>query len=106
MSADKEKLDQDQEAVSCSWSGVELSEQSPCVLQVERVETLSEPAVDRGQKIVGLLRIPSITPQPSQARRGAKLPGLCLLLASDGDGTLEIRLRFRRGGLGGSWRAP
>jgi hypothetical protein len=45
MSADKEKLDQDQEAVSCSWSGVELGEQRPCDLQVERVE-IAEPMID------------------------------------------------------------
>ena len=42
-----------------SWrrlSGVQLVEQRLGLLQIERVKTLGEPAINRSEKIAGLLR--------------------------------------------------
>jgi len=74
----------------------QLVEQGLGLLQVERVEALGEPPVDRGEKIVGLLPFALITPKPGHAHRRAQFPGLCLLLTRDSQRTLEVRLRFRR----------
>ena len=38
-------------------SGVQLVEQRLRLLQIERVEAFSEPAVDRSEKIAGLIRL-------------------------------------------------
>jgi hypothetical protein len=46
-------------------------------------KALSEPVIDRGEKIVGLLSLTLITPQSGHARRGAQFPGFCLLLTRD-----------------------
>ena len=70
----------------------QLIEQGLGLLQVEGVEAFGEPAVDRGEKIAGLLPFAVVAPQPGQARRRAQFPGLCLLRAGDGDGSLEMRL--------------
>ena len=43
------------------------------LFQVERVETFSEPAVDGREDVVGLGAPTLITPEPREARRGAKL---------------------------------
>src|SRR5208283_5314048 len=52
-------------------------EQGLSLLQVERVEALSEPVIDRREKIAGLLSLTA--PQPSHARRRAQLPRRCRL---------------------------
>ena len=44
-------------------------------------KALSEPVIDRGEKIVSLLSLTLITPQSGHARRGAQFPGF--LLAAD-----------------------
>ena len=46
----------------------------------KRVEALSEPAVHRSEKVAGLLPLALIAPEPRHTHRGAKFPGLCLLL--------------------------
>jgi hypothetical protein len=46
---------------SCSW--LELLQQRLRFSQVERVEALGEPAIDRGQKIVGLLSPALVAPK-------------------------------------------
>jgi hypothetical protein len=39
--------------------------------QVRRIETLGEPSMDRGEKIMGLLSFALITPQPGDAERNS-----------------------------------
>ena len=67
-------------AVSDYESGVQLIEQRLGLLQIERVEAFGEPAVDRSEKIAGLIPLALIAPEPRHAHRGAQFPGLCLLL--------------------------
>src|SRR5262245_5290675 len=58
-------------------------EQGLRLLQIARVESLSEPTVDRNKKITGLLPLALIAPEPRKARRGAQLIGLCFLTSRD-----------------------
>jgi hypothetical protein len=53
------------------FSGVQLLEQRLRLLQIERVETFGEPAVDRSEQIEGLIPLALIAPEPRQARCGA-----------------------------------
>jgi len=41
------------------------------LLQVQRIEAFGEPAIDRCEKIAGLLSLAPITPELRHARRGA-----------------------------------
>jgi hypothetical protein len=50
-------------AASCR----QLIEQGLSLLQIERVEALGEPAVDRREQIAGLIPLALITPQPRHA---------------------------------------
>ena len=47
-----------------SLSVVQLVEQGLCLFQVARVEAFAEPAVDRREKLAGLLPFALIAPQP------------------------------------------
>ncbi len=67
------------EAVRSSLSGVQLGEQRLGLLQIERVETFGEPAIDRSEKRAGRIPFALIAPQPRDANR-AQFPRLCLLL--------------------------
>ena len=58
-------------------------EQSLRLLQIERLETLGEPAIDGGEQIADLILSTLIAPQPGHAHCGSEFPGLCLLLARD-----------------------
>jgi hypothetical protein len=60
-----------------------------------RVEPFGEPSVDRSEKLVSLLPLALVAPEPRHARGGAQFPGLCLLLARNRERTIEICLRFR-----------
>ena len=53
---------------------MQLVEQRLGLLQIERIEGLGEPAVDRREKIVGLVSLALIAPEPRQARRRPELP--------------------------------
>src|SRR5437660_1754637 len=55
------------------------------LLEVERVEPLGEPAVDRRQKLVRLGGLALVPPQPGEAGGGAQLPRLRL----SGTGSLD-----------------
>src|SRR5215472_3312061 len=77
----------------------QLIEQRLRSLQVERIEALGEPAVDRCEKIVGLLSFALIAPEARHTCRCAKFPGFSLLLARDRECALEIGCCFRRGRL-------
>jgi len=72
-------------------SSSKLIKQRLSLLQIERVETFSEPAVDRGEKIACLIPLALIAPEPRHAHRRAEFPGLCLLLTGDNERMLEIR---------------
>src|SRR6188472_1076129 len=78
------------------WSEREFVEQHPGLLQVERIETLGEPAVDRSEKVAGLLPLALLAPQPRHARCCAKLPRFGLLPARHRERTREILLCFCR----------
>ena len=75
---------------------MQLVEQSLGLLQIERVEALGEPAVDRSEKIAGLIALALIALEPRHAHRRAQFPGLCLLLTCNRERVLEIRFRCRR----------
>jgi hypothetical protein len=61
----------------------QLFEQCLGFLQIQRVKALGEPAIDRGEKIVGLLSFALIAPQTSHAHCRAELKRFRLLLPSD-----------------------
>ena len=58
-------------------------EQRLRLLQIARVEPLSEPAIDRTEQFAGLLHLALVAPEPRNARSRAELPGLRLLLPGD-----------------------
>ena len=74
---------------------MQLIEKSLGLLQVKRVETLGEPAIDRSEKIARLIPLTLIAPQPRHAHRRTQFPGLCLLLPRNRERTFEICFRFR-----------
>jgi len=84
----------------CCWQAIaksrQLVEQRLGIFQIARVEAFGEPAIDRSEKIAGLIPLALIAPEPRHARRRAQFQGLCLLLARSRERTLEIRFRFRR----------
>src|SRR5215469_4170188 len=59
------------------------------LFQVERVEALREPGVDRREHIAGFGALALIAPQPRHAHRRAQLPGLCLLRTGDSERAIE-----------------
>jgi hypothetical protein len=61
----------------------QLLQQRLHLLQIDRVEAFGEPAVDRSEKIAGLLPLALIAVEPRHADRRAQLPGLCLLNAGN-----------------------
>src|SRR5450631_1971679 len=77
-------------------SCVQLVEQGLSLFQVARAEPFSEPAIDRSEKIPGLVPLALIAPQPRQACRRTQFPGFCLLRTRDSQSVAEIRFRFRR----------
>jgi len=56
---------------TCAPSCRELVEQGLRLLQVRRVETLGEPAVDWSEKFSGLIPLPLITAAPCSWKRAA-----------------------------------
>src|SRR6202040_2992409 len=82
-------------ALSCR----QLVEESLCLLQIERIETFGEPAVDRSEKLASLIPLALIAPQPGHAHSGTEFPGFRLLCTRDRKLAVEIRFGFRRVGL-------
>src|SRR5262249_22324914 len=70
--------------------------QSFGLFQITGVEALSEPAVDRSQKICGLIRFALSAHKTRHAHRSTQLPGLRLLRTRNGERALEICSRLRR----------
>src|SRR6266446_9181835 len=56
-----------------------LVQQCLGLLQIERVEALAEPPVDRREQSAGLIALALVAPEPGKAGGGAQLPRLCLL---------------------------
>ena len=67
-------------AVMASSQSIYSSSSSLGLLQIERIEPFGEPAVDRCEKLAGLIPLALIAPEARHAHRRAQLPGLCLLL--------------------------
>ena len=86
-------------------SGVRL-EQGFGVLQIGRVETLLEPAVDWGEQIAGVALFSLLAPEPGEADGGTQFPQSGALLAGDGQGTAEACLRLVVGGTVTSSNSP
>jgi hypothetical protein len=72
----------------------QLLQQRFRLLQIARVEPFCEPPVNRSQEFARLLRLALVAKKTREARGGAEFPGFGLLLASDGERTLEIRFSF------------
>src|SRR6202043_3323253 len=70
-------------------SGVQPIEQGLGLLQVERVETFGEAAVDGGQKVVSFRGSPLIGPKFGERGGGSQFPELRLLLPCESDGLFE-----------------
>src|SRR4029453_10682434 len=82
-------------------------EPPPGLLQVRRLKPFGEPAVDRGQYLLGVVSLALLLPQPREARRRAQLQRLGLLAARHGEGLVEQASAWGMSGLG-SWshKAP
>ena len=75
-----------------NWlSGVQFIEQNLSLFQIERVEAFGEPAVDRSEKVAGLMRLPLATPELRHAHRRAKVPSSSVMLTAS-----ELQPRRRR----------
>src|SRR5262245_17881793 len=93
-----------QRAMARAWvgstgvsSGVALRQrvqQCPGLLQVSSVKALGEPAVDRGQKVMGFLTFPLPLPESSETRGSTEFPSFCLLALGDINGLMKAVLRF------------
>ena len=64
------------------------------VLEVYRVKTLREPAVNRGEQVVGVLALALGLPQASEAGSGPEFPGFGLLVTSDSETLMEAVFSF------------
>jgi hypothetical protein len=72
-----------------------LVEQRFGVFQDRRIEAFGEPAMDRGEKMVGPLPLALIAPEAGKAGCGAQFPTLRALSTRDVDGLTEGDLRTR-----------
>jgi hypothetical protein len=66
-----------------AMSSGKLVEQRLCLLQIARVKSLGEPAVDRSEKLARLIPLALIAPEARHAHRGAEFPGFGVLRAGD-----------------------
>src|SRR5262249_24105571 len=73
----------------------QLLQQRLRLLQIERIEAFREPAVDWRKQFASLLWLTLGTPEAREACCCAEFPGLGLLLTSDRERVLEVRLRRR-----------
>ena len=90
----------------CSWRGPihltvgvrvlrrQFLQQRLRVLQIERLEALRKPTINRSQQFARLPHLALVAPETREAHGGAQFPGFGLLLAGDGEGALEVRLCF------------
>ena len=71
------------------WRSLELGEQRFCLFEIGRVETLGEPAVDRGEKVAGFGWVTLIAAEPGEAHGSAQFPELGPLLLGDAQADLR-----------------
>ena len=64
------------------------------LLQVGRVKPLGEPAVDRGQELVGFRTLALALPETTEAHGGPQLQRFRLLVAGDVEGLVKTGLRL------------
>ena len=64
----------------------QLVEHCPRILEVRRVEAFGEPAVDRGEQVMGFGAAISVAAEPGEGDGGAQFPQLGLLLLGDRPG--------------------
>src|SRR5262249_42117900 len=64
------------------------------LLEVSRVKTLGEPAVDRRQERAGFSALALLLPQAAQAGRSPEFQRLCLLAAGDVESLAEAGFRL------------
>ena len=74
----------------------QLVQQRLCLLQIKRVEPLSEPPVNRSKQFRRLLHLALIAPESGEAHGGAEFPGFCLLPARDYPSAPELGFCLRR----------
>src|SRR5262249_32782583 len=72
----------------------QLVEQRLSVFQIDRVEALSEPAVDRSEQFASLLRLALVAPEAGPTDRRAQLPRFFLLLARNRECVIKILFCF------------
>src|SRR5579872_5847292 len=77
-------------------SGAQPIEQGLGLLQVERIETFAEAAVDGCQKVVSFRGSPLIGPKFGERGGGSQFPELRLLPLCESDGGFEALLRLGR----------
>jgi hypothetical protein len=82
--------------VSANVSSRQRLQQRLGLLQIGGIEPLGEPAIDRGQQLVGLSPLALVLPQAAQAGGGPQLPRFGLLAAGNGQGLLETGFRSGR----------
>ena len=59
-----------------AFSSGQFLQQRPGLLQIARVESFGEPAVDRSKQFASLIPLALIAPEPRHAHRGAQFPWL------------------------------
>jgi hypothetical protein len=70
---------------------LQLVKQRLRLFQIGRVEALGEPAVDRGEKVVGVGVTALVAAEPGEARGGTQFPEFGLLLLGDAQGfTIKV----------------
>jgi len=74
---------------------MKLAEQRLGLSKVACVKTFGEPIVDGDEKVTCRLPFSLIAQESRQAHGRAQFPRLCLLCSRNGQGMLEMRLRFR-----------
>src|SRR5215471_20571352 len=75
---------------SCS----QVFQQRLGLLEVSGVKPLGEPAVDRGEQVIGCYPLALVLPEAAQACGGAEFPRPRLLAAGDGEGLVEAGFRL------------
>src|SRR5262249_17455526 len=73
----------------------EFIQQRLSLLQVARVKTLGEPAVDLSEQLVGFGTLLLALPQPGEAHGRSQFQGLRLLAAGNGKGVAKTGFRLR-----------
>src|SRR5687767_3131743 len=87
-------MGQDRKLLAGRPLSMKLAEQRLGLSKVACVKTFGEPIVDGGEKVTCRLPFSLIAQEPRRARGRAQFPRLCLLRSRNGQGMLEIRLRF------------